>query len=229
MRVPERIGVWSRSTESPARSLPCRTPRLRGYSPGLETGGRAAVLWEEAGAEPEGCGISHERARILRPRAFPGLGAAGGVRAAVGHSWTRFLAAVKQEAAGMPRSRLWRSDTIEGTCVDAAAGNPTPLQQSIPVWRRCFRSRLLRAAGLPRAPLDLLQSAELTRGVMARGAFLSGCAAVREPCGTAAIRMSRLHPPERRRCLLLPAWLALSSLRKCWRAAPGTQSEEEGR
>lgn len=163
------------------------------------------------------------------PARSQGWGQQEGVRAAVGHSWTRFLAAVKQEAAGMPRSRLWRSDTIEGTCVDAAAGNPTPLQQSIPVWRRCFRSRLLRAAGLPRAPLDLLQSAELTRGVMARGAFLSGCAAVREPCGTAVILKSRLHPPERHCCLLLPAWLALSSLRRCWRAAPGTQSEEEGR
>lgn len=78
----------------------------------------------------------------------------------------------------MPRSCLWRTDTIERTFVDAAMGNPTPLQQSIPAWRQCFRSQLLWAAGLPRAPLDLLQSAELTRGVMAQCAFLSGCAAV---------------------------------------------------
>lgn len=58
VRVPERIGVWSRSTESPARSLPCRTPRLRGYSPGLvgdgrpscgavgRGGGRARGMWD---------------------------------------------------------------------------------------------------------------------------------------------------------------------------------------
>lgn len=50
----------------------------------------------------------------LSPVDSPGLGAAGGIHAAVSHSWMRILAVLKQEAAQRPLSCLLRADTIEG-------------------------------------------------------------------------------------------------------------------
>lgn len=152
---PEQIGRLSRSAGSSAWS-PCHPPHPCGstrvsFSPLLsaeasradtasdwETGCR--LVGRRRWPSPEAVGSQRSEAVSFGPAGSPGLRAAGGVRAAGGRSWMRFLAAPEQEAARLPHGCLLRADTIEETSVDADVGNPTLLLHPSPAWRQRFRS-----------------------------------------------------------------------------------------
>lgn len=152
---PEPIGHLSRSTGGSAWSPrhpphPCGSTRAS-FSPLLSTGASqadTASAWETGcrlvgrrrWPNPGAVGWRRSEAVSFSPAGSPGLRAAGGVGAAGGRSWMRFLAAPEQEAARLPHGCLLRADTIEETSVDADVGNPTLLLHPGPAWRHRFRS-----------------------------------------------------------------------------------------